>query len=156
MKSPGTWAKSRPEKPGARRTNPDEEQTAQARPALCRRNQGCAPGRNLRSAGAGAGPQQAAESPPAIFQPERGRSLAAQRRWQGNGVRNPRRRQKKQVKAGHAGRFHLRYKAPVTLGRLRPNSFLEPGVIAAETQYRDWMLAGLAGDAAAYRKLLSA
>jgi RNA polymerase sigma-70 factor (ECF subfamily) len=29
-------------------------------------------------------------------------------------------------------------------------------VIAAETQYRDWMLAGLAGDAAAYRKLLSA
>jgi RNA polymerase sigma-70 factor (ECF subfamily) len=29
-------------------------------------------------------------------------------------------------------------------------------VIAAEAQYRDWMLAGLAGDAAAYRKLLSA
>jgi len=29
-------------------------------------------------------------------------------------------------------------------------------VIAAETQYRDWMLAGMAGDAAAYRKLLSA
>ena len=29
-------------------------------------------------------------------------------------------------------------------------------MIAAEAQYRDWMLAGLAGDAAAYRKLLSA
>jgi RNA polymerase sigma-70 factor, ECF subfamily len=29
-------------------------------------------------------------------------------------------------------------------------------LIAAEAQYREWMLAGLAGDAAAYRKLLSA
>jgi RNA polymerase sigma-70 factor (ECF subfamily) len=29
-------------------------------------------------------------------------------------------------------------------------------LIAAETQYRDWMLAGLAGDAAAYRRLLAA
>ena len=29
-------------------------------------------------------------------------------------------------------------------------------MIAAETQYRDWMLAGLAGDGAAYRRLLSA
>ena len=30
------------------------------------------------------------------------------------------------------------------------------GVIEAEAQYRDWMLAGLAGDAAAYRRLLAA
>ena len=29
-------------------------------------------------------------------------------------------------------------------------------MIAAEAQYRDWMLAGMAGDASAYRKLLSA
>jgi RNA polymerase sigma-70 factor (ECF subfamily) len=29
-------------------------------------------------------------------------------------------------------------------------------VIEAEAQYRDWMLAGLAGDAAAYRRLLAA
>jgi RNA polymerase sigma-70 factor (ECF subfamily) len=29
-------------------------------------------------------------------------------------------------------------------------------VIAAETQYRDWMLAALAGDASAYRRLLAA
>ena len=29
-------------------------------------------------------------------------------------------------------------------------------MIAAEAQYRDWMIAGLAGDAAAYRRLLAA
>jgi RNA polymerase sigma-70 factor (ECF subfamily) len=36
----------------------------------------------------------------------------------------------------------------------RPAKYLEQPVIPQEAQYRDWMLAALAGDAGAYRKLL--
>src|SRR6185312_7781774 len=57
-----------------------EKQKAQAAAALCRRNQGHAFCGHLRGAGAGAGPQQAAQGAAAIREPERSRSLASQRR----------------------------------------------------------------------------
>ena len=57
------WPRPRPDRA-------HEKQEAQAAAGLCRRNQGCAFRGNLRGAGAGAGPQQAAQGAAAVPQPD--------------------------------------------------------------------------------------
>src|SRR5580700_3362333 len=129
----------------ARKAKENEKERTEAAAALCRRNQGCAPGRHFRGAGAGVGPQQAAKGAAILPDPPGRRVLDSQPRRQGLHRRDAWRRPQKITLFGQ------RFAALPTFGKAElPVTLLhgartesEQGVIAAEAQYRGWMLAGL-------------